>query len=255
MKAVVLISKGRHPVSGRAVLLRLEAQAIALARTLDPQCRGVHAGPDVEGVSDALGHGLDGLDFLVIGEAADPVPALASYLLKNPPDVIFAGRRGQGGEDTGLFPYLLSDALSLPLLNDVVSASPSANPGTARFDQTLTKGAKRQVTLRLPAIITVHPNAPAALPFAYAKAIRGSVDRHEGLSVAKSPSNLEERPHRFRPKLMRQAGSGVTSGEGVILDPDPDDAARMIIDHLEKLGVREFGSQQLRSEDVGRPEV
>lgn len=247
MKVVVLLSAGRHPVSGRAVLPDLEARAIALATHLDPHCRGVHAGSAEEGVHEAFGYGLPSLDLLAVEEGSDPVPALVSYLSDIGPDLILAGRRGQGGKDTGLVPYALADELHLPLLSDIVSVQ--ENGAVAQFEQVLSKGAKRRVTVRLPAIATVHPLAPPAMPFAYAKARRGRIERHEVLSVPENPSHFEQRPHRFRPKLMRQADATEGAADSVIVDPDPDKAARMIVDHIEALGVRRFRADHTQARD------
>ncbi len=151
-----------------------------------------------------------------------------------------AGRRGQGGEETGLLPYTLAERLGLPILADVVAIASAGDPSVARLDQALTKGAKRRVTMRLPALVTVHPLAPPPFPFAFGKARRGMIRRHEGLSIPRTPSAFEQRARRVRPKLMRQAGPSSGGGDSVVVDPDPDEAARMILDHLERIGIRSF---------------
>ncbi|MEF2071885.1 electron transfer flavoprotein subunit beta [Consotaella aegiceratis] len=248
MKAVVLLSAGRHPVSGKPVLPRLEAQAIALAAGIKGQTSGLHAGAGTTGVADALGHGLERIDWLAIAADADPVPALAAHLRDVRPDLIFAGRRGQGGEDTGLLPYALADALGLPILADVVASGPANEPGAMRFDQALPKGAKRRVTMRLPALVTMHPLAPAPMPYAFARARRGVLCRKDGVSIVPPPTSFEERPHRARPKLMRRAGAASEDGAGVIVDPGPEEAARLILDHLEKLGIRRFSRHAAETE-------
>ncbi|OXS99033.1 hypothetical protein B7H23_12530 [Notoacmeibacter marinus] len=249
MRVVVLLSAGRHPVSGRAILPPLEAQAIAMALALDPHCYGLHAGCTPDGVADAPGYGLPSLDLLTIDADVDPVPALAADLSKRKPDLIVAGRRGQGGNDTGLLPYALAEALHLPLLNDIVSAAQEDSDGMGRFEQALPKGAKRRVTMLLPAIVTVHPLAPAAAPFAYAKARRGTIEFREGPSGEAAPGLFETRSRRARPKLMRQADAESDGGGAAIIDPDPDDAARMIVDYLERLGVRRLRNEASRTTD------
>ena len=240
MKAVVLLSSGSHPVSRRAVLPTLEAQAIALAKSLCDEVRGLHAGPDGEGVSDALGHGLNVVDCLTIEPDADPLRALADHLSQSKPDLIVAGRRGQGGQDTGLLPYALADALDLPILADVMAMTNTDDSSIIRLDQALAKGAKRRVTMRLPALITVHPHSAPPLPFAFGRMRRGTIRHRAGLSVASLPSDFEVRPHRARPKLMRQASGSPGENGGVIVNPDPEEAARIILEHLERIGVRSF---------------
>ncbi|MEX6505071.1 electron transfer flavoprotein subunit beta [Jiella sp. M17.18] len=241
MRIVVLLSAGRYPVSDRPALPRLEAQAIALAQSLAGETSGLHAGTDEAGIADAFGHGLDAVEMLDIAAEADPVPALAAHLKAHPADLILAGRRGQGGEDTGLVPYALAEALGLPILCDVAAIAAADAPGAMRFDQALPKGAKRRVTLRLPALVTVHPLAPAPSPYVFARARRGVVRHLPGVSEPAKAAPFEEKPYRERPKLMRKAGAQAgEAAEKVHLHPDPDEAARLILDHLKRIGIRRY---------------
>ncbi|RLQ87893.1 electron transfer flavoprotein subunit beta [Notoacmeibacter ruber] len=242
MKIVILLSEGRHPVSGRAMLPRLEAQAISLASEVSAQLSGLHCGQSEVAVHDALGHGLSRVDCLKVAEDADPLAGLRDHFSRDMPDLILAGRRGQGGEDSGLLPYALAEALGVPLMADVTSLANGDEPGVANMEQALPKGAKRRVTVRLPVVATVHPLAPAPVPFAYAQARRGVIERFEGTSEPDEAFALEERPRRSRPKLMREASSAGEGGESVFVNPDPDDAARMILDYLERTGVRSFNT-------------
>jgi len=220
---------------------RLEAQAIALATGLGGTVSGLHAGAGEAGLADAFGHGLDGIDRLDIAEGADPVPALAAHLSEYPAELVLAGRRGQGGEDTGLLPYALAEALGLPILADVVAVEAGGEPGVMRFDQALAKGAKRRVTLRLPALVTLHPLAPPPHPFVFARARRGTIRHVPGLSAAPPQTPFEERAYRARPKLMRTAGGqGEPSGDKLVIGPEPDEAARLILDYLERNGIRRY---------------
>ncbi|OYY30849.1 MAG: electron transfer flavoprotein subunit beta, partial [Azorhizobium sp. 35-67-15] len=124
MKVLVLLSEGRHPVSGKACLLRTEAQAARLAAGLDAAATGLHAGPALGALRDALGRGLSGLTHLTMAADADPLPALAEAIARAAPDLVLAGPRGQGGEDTGLVPYALAHRLGWPLIPDAVALVP-----------------------------------------------------------------------------------------------------------------------------------
>ncbi|NDW04326.1 electron transfer flavoprotein subunit beta [Jiella pacifica] len=246
MKTVVLLSDARNPVSGRAQLSRLEAQAIGLAAELDESPQGLHVGPGEEGVSAGLGHGLCGLDVIEAPEGEDPLPALAAFLatsLKSdePPALVLCGRRGEGGLDTGLVPYLLAEALGLPILADAVALRPGEASDTLVVDQAMAKGARRRVTIRLPAIVTVHPLAPPPLPFAFGRMRRGEIRRHAA-DVSEVPVDVDagERPHRARPKLMRTAGTA-SGGANLHVGPDPEEAARLILAYLEDNGIRRYG--------------
>ncbi|WP_288588006.1 electron transfer flavoprotein subunit beta [uncultured Methylobacterium sp.] len=259
MRLAVLLSAGRHPVSGVPVLPRLEAQAIRLAVGLGEvhEVVGLHAGPDVAAVAEGLGQGLARIEHLTVAAEADPVPALAARLAALAPDLTLAGRRGQGGPETGLVPYGLAEALGLPLIPDVIGLAPEA-AGRLSLDQSLGRGARRRVIVGGPVLATVHPDAPAPLAYAYGRARRGAL---EPVAVSVSPGlateagalpAIEERPYRRRPKLVKGAPAGgsaaerlkaatgeagASAGGRLLVQPDPDEAAREILAYLRQVGV------------------
>ena len=249
MKLVVLLSVGRHPVSGKPALPRTEAQAIRIAAELGASI-GLHVGPDAFPAEAALGHGLDRAIHLACAGGPDPIGPLVSRLAAEAADVVLAGRRGQGGEETGLAPYAVAARLGVPIVPDAVAIRP-AGDGLVEVDQALPKGALRRLVVRTPLVVTVHPNAPAPLPYAFGKARRGSIERVDAAAadlaaVAPAP---EERPYRKRPKMMRAAGGSAadrlkavtgeaTAGGAKILDgPTPEDAAKEVLAFLRRVGV------------------
>lgn len=253
MRIAVLLSAGLHPVSGASVLPRLEAQAIRMAAGLGGETFGLHAGPDAAALAEALGQGLPRIEHITVAAGDDPVPALAARLAEIAPDLILAGRRSQGGDESGLVPYALARALSIPLVPDVVAAALDAE-GALRLDQSLGRGALRRVVVRGPVVVTCHPDAPAPLAYAYGRARRGRV---EALAVAPavppvSALAVEERPYRRRPKIVKGAPAGgsaaerlkAATGEGgsaasgrLLVEPDPEEAAREILAYLRQIGV------------------
>lgn len=248
MRIAVLLSAGRHPVSGRACPVPVELQAIRLAGGFGVTT-GIHAGPDATAVRDALGHGLTRLVHLQLAEANNPVESLVAALAADAPSLILAGRTGQGGEDSGLLPYVLARRLGLPIVADAVALH-EGEDGTLIVEQALPKGARRRVTVRLPAVVTVHPAAPAPLPFAYGAMRRGVVESRAGVAMAPAPGDIEERAYRKRPKLIAKAAAGASaadrlkaateaaSGGGrLLVDPAPEEAAREIIAFLRGIGV------------------
>jgi electron transfer flavoprotein beta subunit len=251
MKTLVLVSEGRHPVSGTPCLSRGEAQAVRLATTLDPAPAGLHAGPQADAVREALGRGLAGLTHLPVGSDSDPVPALVAALRTLMPDVVLAGPRAQGGADTGLVPYAIAYALSWPLVADAVAVAADGAPGSVQIVQARSKGARQRIRVRLPVVVTVHAGAPAPLPFAFAKAREGSlVTISVDAPVATSAKDFAERPYRRRPKVMAQlrgsaaerlaavTGAGAAMGR-LLVHPAPRDAAREILAFLREVGVLE----------------
>jgi electron transfer flavoprotein beta subunit len=249
MRTTVLLSAGRHPVSGRACPVPVELQAIRLGRSLEVDIAGLHAGSGVEAVHDALGHGLGRLLHLELPDESDPLDSLAIALEAKAPDLILAGRCGQGGEDSGLLPYVLARRLGRPIVADAVALH-AGEEGTLIVEQALPKGARRRVTVRLPALVTVHPAAPAPLPFAYGAARRGVVETRAGISALAAVREVEERAYRKRPKLIAKAAAGASaadrlkaateaaSGGGrLLVDPAPEEAAQEIIAFLREIGV------------------
>lgn len=259
MKIVVLLSAGRHPVSGGAALPRMEAQAIRLTTALG-EAIGLHAGPDADAVREALGLGLTHIEHIALGEHLDPVPALSARLAAMAPDLVLAGRRGQGGPESGVVPYALAEALDLLLIPDVVAVSGGAK--TLTFDQSLGRGALRRVAVRGPVLATVHPDAAAPLAYAFGKARRGTIERVDTAAVANVPEAVvEERPYRRRPKLVKGAPTGgsaaerlkAATGEGgsaakgrLLVEPDPEQAAREILAYLRQIGVLAASSKPNR---------
>lgn len=250
MKIVVLLSAGRHRISGQPAPVPVELQALRLAVELGGEVTALHAGPELGPLADALGHGVGRLDHRVIAEGDDPLPSLVAALSDNPPDLILAGRSGQGGEDAGLLPYALARALGRPILADAAGVSAGPEAGTLAVEQALPRGARRRVVLRLPALVTVHPAAPAPPPFAFAARRRGVIATAPGIAAPQA-SEVEERPYRPRPKLIAKAAAGASAAERLkaatqaaggggklLVDPTPEEAAREILTHLASLGVR-----------------
>lgn len=251
MKVAVLLSAGVHPISGKRVLPRLEAQAIRMAATLG-NALGLHAGPDSDPTEQALGHGLSHAEHRRIA-TADPTSALVEALTQTAPDVILAGRRGQGGAETGLVPYAVALRLGLTLIPDVVSVLAEGEGGVLIVNQALPKGALRRLTIRAPVLLTVHPSAPPPLPFAYGQARRGrlrSVETGPAAAPLDQPQ-VQERPYRRRPKVLRTApaggsaaerlkaitGEASSDGANVLVRPSPELAAREILAYLRRVGV------------------
>lgn len=253
MRAAVLLSLGRHPETGRPRPSPLDARALQLALWLGAKIEGLHAGGSPDVVRDFCGHGLDVLKLLEIPAGCDPVPALIEALRATRPALVLAGRRGEGGDDTGLVPYAIAQSLGYALVSDAVAvATPMDAPDRLVVDQALPRGERRRVTVRLPAVVTVHGDAPPPRPFAFAAMRRGRIERVLTEPVPLPAATQVEKPYRARPKLMANAPAGGSAldrlkaatetaqgGGRLLVDPDPDDAAREILTFLRGLGLLE----------------
>ena len=245
LRVAVLLSVGRHPASGRARRAPLDARALELALRLPhAQIHALHAGdPSQTALRDYLGMGLECLTVLAISSASDPVSVLLAHLAALAPDIILAGSHAEGGEDSGMLPYLMGQGLGHAIVADV--AGVSIADGRASLTQALPRGRRRLVETRLPVVAIVNAAAPEPRQSAFARARRGIVESITVEAPADAFLDLcEFRPWRPRPKRMRMPTRGsaldrlkamteTKSGEGTLLiDPAPEDAARAIYDYL-----------------------
>ena len=252
-KVAVLLSVGRHPASGRARRAPLDARALELALRLpDAEIHAIHTGDPAEAaLRDYLGMGLERLTVLAASPGSDPVPALIAYLGALAPDMVIAGSRAEGGEDSGMLPYLIGQGLGHAIVADV--AGISIVDGWAALTQALPHGRRRLMETRLPTVAIVNAAAPEPRQSAFARARRGIV---ESITIEAPADGILEsceiRPWRPRPKPMRVPTGGsaldrlkamteTKSGAGkLLIQPTAEAAARAIYDYLmEKRLIRE----------------
>ncbi|NVN41020.1 electron transfer flavoprotein subunit beta, partial [Ameyamaea chiangmaiensis] len=169
----------------------------------------------------------------------DAVDRLAAFLRVDPPDLVLAGRRACGGDDSGMLPYLLAERLGWPLLAGVIAVG-AVTDGWLPVTIGLPQGARRQARVRMPCILCAHDAAPAP-PFVFDRA------RRVELRIVPTPAlpsvaadiapNGIDRPYRARPRLI---GATAHARAGQVLDhPDIAEAASVLRDHLRALGVLE----------------
>lgn len=238
----VLVSAGRHPVSGASRYCRNDGLALTLALqladTASAQIDVLHAG-------DANNPAL--LDYLALGAkqirvvpaAIDIVPALAVQL--GQADLIVTGSRAENGEDSGLLPYMLAAALKRPVVANALSIS--ANEAGVEVLQFLPKGKRRRVAVQLPAVIAVHPLAIAELRYAYSRQADGSIERVASAPSAPASSPWKHEPARKPVKLKAQekkagharmlsAIASESKGGAVVIDGNHVEKAQVILAYL-----------------------
>jgi electron transfer flavoprotein beta subunit len=258
VKIIVLLSAGLHPVSGRPCPVPVELQAIGLANHLvekaaapgdvthSGQVIGLHAGDVSASIEDCLGHGLS--EILVLQQAGSPIAALTAAIRDLSPDLVLAGRRGRGAEDSGQLPYHLAASLGWPICADAIAIAPRGD--VLDVTQALPRGARRRVTVRLPSLLTVHGSAPAASAFALAAARRGKIQvSAAGAMPCRDRTAAAEHAYRRRPRLVRgvklggkaedrlKAATEIAGGGRLMIDPSPEEAAEAIYTLLLQLGV------------------
>lgn len=256
-EVAVLLSIGRHPVSGRARRAATDAQALEMALALRPQrLTAIHAGPaaDAEALRDYLGMGLKRLTLLVLPEGSDPVEPLIAHLRRLAPSLVLTGRQAENGEGSGMLPYLIARGLEATVIADVVRIGPSDAPASSAsmtgLVQALPRGQRRALTVTGRLIATVHPSAPPARASAFGPARRGVIEPVAAQATADLfLSECEHRPWRPKPKLMRvkrggsaldrlKAATESKSGKGQLLvNPTPEAGALAIYDSLVEQGM------------------
>ncbi|RDJ97521.1 electron transfer flavoprotein subunit beta/FixA family protein [Paraburkholderia lacunae] len=180
MKIAVLVSVGRHPVSGTARYSRNDAAALtialSLARTHGATLDVLHAGdPANPALKDYLALGARCVEVLDVSSApewhGDPAAPLAARL--HGYDLVLTGTRTEGAFDSGMLPYRVADALEIALVGSAVDLT--IRDGCAEVRQFMPKGLRRRVEVKLPALIAVHPLANAAPSYAYARLREGTI--------------------------------------------------------------------------------
>jgi electron transfer flavoprotein beta subunit len=246
----ILLSIGRHPVSGRARAVDGDARALELALRLGGAARlhAVHAGDPAEpALADYLGMGLESLTVLRQPEGADVVPALAAHLAKLEPALLLTGAAAERGEGSGLLPYLVAARLGAALLPAIAEIG-LAGSGVAAL-QALPRGRRRQLTAPLPCLATVDRAAPAPRQSAFARARRGRILAVDAPVVAAAPDHGREIPARPKPKRLKlvtgtsaaerlRAATEMQAGRGhLLVDPPAEEAASALLEYLVKEGI------------------
>lgn len=238
---LVLLSLGRHPISGRTRRAERDARALTLALALADRCGaavvGVHAGPSHEALRDYLGMGLDRLVVLDVGDGKDPAAALASFARSISPRLILAGTIAEAGDGTGLVPYMLADELGMPVAPAVVASVPGAEG--IELTQALPRGGRRGLLASVPLVATVDLQAPDPRQVARGPALRRRPEQRQvpidGARPSLAPAVAATRPARPRPKRIAPAAAGgaASGGRRLLVGPAPREAAEEILKFLE----------------------
>ena len=235
----MLASLGRNGVSGAARPNRDDLLALEMARGFGDVAL-LHAG-DAEqaALGDYLAYGGTTLD-VVPADGQDVVGRLAD--LAGGYDLILTGTRAEGGEGSGLVPYLVAERLGWPVVAQALDIEVS--DGHAAVTQALPKGQRRRVRVRLPAVIVVDPRAPVTPRYAYARRAAGRVVRLGGEAAVPVESAWRVEPANRRPVKFKaretKAGHArmlsaiVTESKGgaVISTGTPADKAQAILSYL-----------------------
>lgn len=263
LRIAVLVSIGRHPVSGAARWSRNDARALDMARHLAASPADIdviYAGHDQpEALNDYLALGVKAIQVLDVAPQNDLVSALAKHVQNA--DVILCGMRAEGQQDSGMLPYMLAqqlDATVLPAALDLARADNAADNSADHRDNTITatqflpKGHRRQVQASLPCVVTVHPLAPLTLNYAHANKLAGRIAAVSGQTQLCDPSAwttfpVEARPVRLAAREKRSGHARMLSATttesraGMVMDQgSAQEKATAVISYLRKHGLIDY---------------
>ncbi len=257
LRVTALVSVGQHPDSGRERRAGQDARAVELGLSLAPQGLEVlHAGdPHAQALRSYAGMGLSSLRVLEQNEMADVVPALERYLSQNRPDIILTGVRAESGESSGMVPYLLGEALGIPVVTGIADIV-SVGCGEAHLLQALPRGQRRALTVSLPFIASVDMAAPTPRQSAFGPASRAQLETQAaGVEHCDEVrAQWHEAPARKRPKRLQvakaktaadrfRAATAKSQGDGgrILRDKPASEMAQAIFDLLLEEGVVRSG--------------
>jgi electron transfer flavoprotein beta subunit len=221
MKIAVLVSVGRHPVSGTPRYSRNDAvaltMALALAKAHNASLDVLHAGdPSNSALKEYLALGARSVEVLDLSSTpdsqADPTAPLAACLKGY--ELVLTGSRAEGAFDSGMLPYRIANALDLPLVGAVMDLA--VRDGFAEVRQFMPKGLRRRVEVRLPALIAVHPLASAVPKYVYARLREGTI-RTVATPAASDPDHLAWATRPATAKPVRLVAAEKRSGHARML--------------------------------------
>ncbi len=245
-RIAVLVSAGRHPVSGTPRYSRNDAAALEIGRGLaerhGAQLDVIHAGdPASPALADYLALGARDVEVLACHAGEDAASALASRVQDY--DLVLTGTRAEGAYDTGMLPYRVATALGYPLVGAAVDVD--AAGGRVAVRQFLPKGVRRRVDAALPAVVAVHPLAGAQPRYAYARLRAGAVRPvrialpADGCAAAWTVGPIERKPVRLAAAEKRSGHARMLSatttesrGGNVVIEGSSVEKAQVILAYL-----------------------
>ena len=260
LNVAVLVSLGRHPITGRPRRADHDARGVELALGVESlhaniRLELVHAGSCHPDNDTALRSypgmaGLPSMTLLEQEEGADAIPALCEYLAEQRPQLVLTGCRAERGEGSGLLPYALAERLGWPIINNLAEIERIEN-GVVTVLQALPRGQRKRLQVRLPAIMSVDSAAPAPRQSAFGPARRA---RFESLTLAShaddefsqwSLSAARKRPKRLkivkaasaRDRFKAAAAKAEGKGGQVLTDVTPEQGAEAIYKLLKEEDV------------------
>ncbi|AEF54410.1 electron transfer flavoprotein subunit beta [Marinomonas posidonica] len=207
-KALVCVSIGQHPQSGRERRADQDGRAVEMGLNLQGRqlvdLSVVHAGQATSPVlRQYAGMGLSCMTVLSQHQGDDALSAMLDYVKDQQADFLLMGTRSETGESSGLLPYLLAEKLGWPLVPRIAEIQ-SIEKGVAQILLALPRGQRRSVAVSLPFVATVDNAATAARQTAFGPGMRANIEVVESLSaIDQEASEWQFQPAKARSKRMK----------------------------------------------------
>lgn len=242
----VLVSSGRHPITGVARASRRDAVAMAVGHALvGPALRVVHFGdPADPALEDYLALGAGTIEVIPRTPGADKLQALRKAT--GSANILLMGERAEGSAGSGLLPYRLAHALGRPVVADVLEVRLEGREASLR--QFLPKGKRRAIVTSLPVVLAVHPLAPVSLRYAHARRASGEIAVQDSAPAAvddlapewtplpsgHQPVRLKAPETKTGHERLLAAISAETRTGVVVIDGSHVEKAQVVLSYLRK---------------------
>ncbi len=251
-RIAALVSNAQHPSSGTTRHCRNDSLAMTISLNLvestTAQMQILHAGkPDDSALQDYLALGAKQID--VIEADTDIVENLATRL-KNT-DLILTGSRAESEYASGLLPYLLAEKLNIPLVANALEIKSLDN--NLEILQFLPKGKRRLVSVKLPAVVVIHPLATVDLQYAFAKQMTGEIVALRAIqptkiskikaqtkTITRKPIKLKAHENKTGHERLMAAIESKSRGGTVVIEGNSVEKAQVILNYLREHRLVDF---------------
>lgn len=234
MKICVCISVGLHPTSLRERMAEADRCALELALQSGHEVMAIHAGEKKSDVlKQYLGMGISRIIF-VEAKDQDPLIDIAKIIQREKVDLILTGNKAETGLGSGMFPYILSDELSLPVMHNISQFELGNEQIT--FSQIRPGGRRQRYSGSTPCVLVIANNVVQPRMSTFQNQRQGIIESR--MASSNAPINLlDSRPVRKRGARLRPNAKTQVAASECLIDLTPAEAATKIMDTLRQQGL------------------
>lgn len=234
MKICVCLSIGLHPASLRERMAESDRCALELALQSGHDVIAIHGGAkESEVLQQYLGMGVSRIIFLESAKQ-DPMEGIAEIIQGEKVDLILTGNKAETGLGSGMFPYILSNKLSLPVMHNISQFELS--PDQITFSQVRPGGRRQRFCGAFPCLLVVASNVVQPRMSTLQHQREGVIETHTTKS-GEFIHTLDSRPARKRGARLRPNSKTQVATSECLTELTPKEAAQKILDTLRQQGL------------------